>query len=86
VYDIRQRENESSTAFFKRDAFQQCTPMYPEPLEAKSVVALAFINQAALDINKNPQRIERLGERSLGDFSDSGRESTVLIDPRVQDG
>ena len=35
--------------------------------EAKAVRGLAFINQAAPDIKRKLQRVERLGEKSLRD-------------------
>ena len=38
-------------------------PMDPESLEAKSVVALAFINQAAPDIKSKLQSIENAEEK-----------------------
>ena len=48
VYDIKQGENESLTAFLERvmEAFQQYNPMDPELPKAKATVALASINQA----------------------------------------
>ena len=52
--DIGQEDNESPPAFLERimEAFLQYTHMDPDSSEAKGAVALAFINQAAPDINQ----------------------------------
>ena len=50
------------------EAFRQYTPMNPEAPETKATIIMAFVNQAAPDIKKKLQRIERLGEKSLQDL------------------
>jgi hypothetical protein len=54
MYDIRYGDNKSPAAFLERimEAFLQYTHMDPDSSEAKGGVALAFINQAAPDINQ----------------------------------
>ena len=42
--------------------------MNPEAPETKAAIIMAFVNQAALDIEKKLQRVERLGEKSLQDL------------------
>ena len=42
--------------------------MNPEALETKAAIIMAFVNQAAPDIEKKLQRVERLGEKSLQDL------------------
>lgn len=42
--------------------------MDPELPETKASLALVFINQAAPDIKRKLQRVERLGEKSLRDL------------------
>jgi hypothetical protein len=42
--------------------------MDPELPETKALLALVFINQAAPDIKRKLQRVERLGEKSLRDL------------------
>ena len=42
--------------------------MNPEAPETKAVIIMAFVNQAAPDIKRKLQRVERLGEKSLQDF------------------
>ena len=70
VYDVRQGKDESPAAFLERviEAFRQYTPMNPEALETKATIIMAFVNQAAPDIKKKLQRVERLGEKSLQDL------------------
>ena len=70
VYDVRQGKDESPAAFLERaiEAFRQCTPMNPEAPETKAIIIMAFVNQAAPDIKKKLQRVERLGEKSLQDL------------------
>ncbi|CAD7670933.1 unnamed protein product [Nyctereutes procyonoides] len=65
-----QGKDESPAAFLERviEAFRQCTPMNPEALETKAAIIMAFVNQAAPDIKKKLQRVERLGEKSLQDL------------------
>ena len=67
---IRQEPNESPAAFLERlmEAFRQYTPMDPQADESRAAVLLAFVNQAALDIRRKLQRIERLGEQSIQDL------------------
>uniref|UniRef100_A0A8C0LZT6 Core shell protein Gag P30 domain-containing protein n=1 Tax=Canis lupus familiaris TaxID=9615 RepID=A0A8C0LZT6_CANLF len=70
VYDVRQGKDESPAAFLERviEAFRQYIPMNPEAPETKAVIIMAFVNQAAPDIKKKLQRVERLGEKSLQDL------------------
>ena len=42
--------------------------MNPEALETKATIIMAFVNQAAPDIKKKLQRVERLGEKGLQDL------------------
>ena len=67
---IRQEPNESLAAFLERlmEAFRQYTPMDPQADESRAAVLLAFVNQAAPDIRRKLQRIERLGEQSIQDL------------------
>ena len=67
---IRQEPNESPAAFLERlmEAFRQYTPMDPQADESRAAVLLAFANQAAPDIRRKLQRIERLGEQSIQDL------------------
>ena len=68
---IRQEPNESLAAFLERlmEAFRQYTPMDPQADESHAAVLLAFVNQAAPDIRRKLQRIERLGEQSIQDLA-----------------
>ncbi|CAK7318078.1 Gag polyprotein [Vulpes lagopus] len=70
VYDVRQGKDESLAAFLERviEAFRQYTPMNPEAPETKATIITAFVNQAAPDIKRKLQRVERLGEKSLQDL------------------
>ncbi|CAD7668002.1 unnamed protein product [Nyctereutes procyonoides] len=70
VYDVRQGKDESPAAFLEIviEAFRQYTPMNPEVPETKAAIIMAFVNQAAPDIKKKLQRVERLGEKSLQDL------------------
>ena len=67
VYDVRQGKDDSPAAFLERvmEAFRQCTLMSPEAPETKAAIIMAFVNQAAPDIKKKLQRLERLGGKSL---------------------
>ena len=67
---VRQEPNESPAAFLERlmEAFRQYTPMDPQANESRAAVMLAFVNQAALDIRRKLQKIERLGEQSIQDL------------------
>ena len=49
-------------------AFGQYTPIDPQANESRVAVMLAFVNQAAPDIKKKLQKIERLNEQSLQDL------------------
>ena len=42
--------------------------MNPEAPETKAAIIMAFVNQAAPDIKRKLQRVERLGEKSLQDL------------------
>lgn len=50
------------------EAFRQYTPMDPEAPENTAAIVMAFVNQAAPDVKRKLQRVERLGERSLQDL------------------
>ncbi|XDA79182.1 hypothetical protein R6Z07M_009192 [Ovis aries] len=49
-------------------AFRQYTPIDPQADESRAAVMLAFVSQAAPDIKKKLQKIERLNEQSLQDL------------------
>ena len=70
INSVRQEPNESPAAFLERimEAFRQYTPMDPQADESRAAVMLAFVNQAAPDIRKKLQKIERLHEQSLQDL------------------
>ena len=70
INSVRQEPNESPAAFLERimEAFRQYTPMDPQADESRAAVMLAFVNQAAPDIRKKLQKIERLSEQSLQDL------------------
>lgn len=70
VYHISQEDNENLKAFLERvtEAFRQYTPMDPKSPGAKAMATLAFINQAAPDIKRKLQRVERSGEKGLRDL------------------
>ena len=70
INSVRQEPNESPAAFLKRimKAFRQYTPMDPQADESRAAVMLAFVNQAAPDIKKKLQKIERLNKQSLQDL------------------
>ena len=70
INSVRQEPNESPAAFLERiiKAFRQYTPMDPQADESRAAVMLAFVNQAAPDIKKKLQKIERLNEHSLQDL------------------
>ena len=67
---VRQEPNESLAAFLERlmETFRQYTPMDPQADESCTAIMLAFVNQAAPDIRKKLQKIERLGEQSIQDL------------------
>lgn len=70
VYNVQQGRDESPAAFLERimEAFRQYTPMDPEAPENTAAIVMAFVNQAAPDVKRKLQRVERLGERSLQDL------------------
>lgn len=70
VYNVQQGRDESPAAFLERimEAFRQYTPMDPEAPENTAAIVMAFVNQAAPDLKRKLQRVERLGERSLQDL------------------
>ena len=70
INSVRQEPNESPAAFLKRimKAFRQYTPMDPQADESRAAVMLALVNQAAPDIKKKLQKIERLNKQSLQDL------------------
>jgi hypothetical protein len=70
VYDVRQRDNDNPAEFLKRvmDAFHHYTHLDPEEMVNSNTVALAFINQSALDIRRKLQKLESLGEKTLRDL------------------
>lgn len=57
---------ESPAAFLERsvETYRTYTLPDPEALKKKSVVIMAFVNQAALDIRCKLQRIDRPGDKS----------------------
>ena len=79
---IRQEPNESPAAFLERlmEAFMQYTPIDPQADESCAAVLLAFVNQAAPDIRRKLQRIERLGEQSIQDLVRAA-EKVLITDP-----
>lgn len=70
VYDVRQGKNESPAAFLGKiiEAFRQYTCMNPEAPETRAAIVMSFVNQAAPDIKRKLQRVERLGVKSLQDL------------------
>ena len=70
INSVRQEPNESPAAFLERimEAFRQYTPMDPQADESRAAVMLTFVNQAAPDIRRKLQKIERLSEQSLQDL------------------
>ena len=70
INSVRQEPNENPAAFLERimEAFRQYTPMDPLADESRAAVMLAFVNQAAPDIRRKLQKIERLSEQSLQDL------------------
>ena len=61
INSVRQEPNESPAAFLERimEAFRQYTPVDPQADESRAAVMLAFVNQAAPDIRRKLQKIER---------------------------
>ena len=47
------------------EAFRQYTPMDPEAEGTQAALIMYFVNQAALDIRKKLQKLERLGKKSI---------------------
>ena len=70
INSVRQEPNESPAAFLERimEAFRQCTPVDAQADESRAAVMLAFVNQAAPNIKRKLQKIERLSEQSLQDL------------------
>ena len=70
VNQVRQELKESLAAFLERlmEAFRQYMPMDPQADESRAAVLLAFVNQAAPDIRRKLQKIERLGEQTIQDL------------------
>uniref|UniRef100_A0A8C6YUC6 Core shell protein Gag P30 domain-containing protein n=1 Tax=Nothoprocta perdicaria TaxID=30464 RepID=A0A8C6YUC6_NOTPE len=70
VIAVRQEPKESPAAFLERvlEAFRQYTPLDPMAEENRAAVILAFVNQAAPDIRKKLQKIDRLGEQTVQDL------------------
>ena len=70
VNQVRQEPNESPAAILERlmEAFRQYTPTDPQADESRAAVLLAFVNQAAPDIRRKLQKIERLGEQTIQDL------------------
>ncbi|XP_055249722.1 uncharacterized protein LOC129535142 [Moschus berezovskii] len=64
---VRQEPTESPAAFLERlmEAFRQYTPMDPQADETCAAIILAFVNQAAPDIRRKLQKIDRLGEQTI---------------------
>ena len=50
------------------EAFRQYTPIDPQAEESRTVVLLAFVNQAAPDIKKKLQKIEGSREQTIQDL------------------
>ena len=67
---VRQEPTESPAAFLERlmEAFRQYTPMDPQAEESRTAVLIVFVNQAAPDIRKKLQKIERVGEQTIQDL------------------
>lgn len=67
VYDVTQGQDESLAAFLERlqEAFRRYTSYDSESQENAATLILAFINQAAPDIKRKIQKLERLGEKSI---------------------
>ena len=51
------------------EAFRQYTPMDPEEEGTQAALMMHFVNQAAPDIRKKLQKLERLGETSIQDLT-----------------
>ena len=68
--DVQQDPTKSPAAFLERlmEAFRQYTPMDPEAEGTQAALIMYFVNQAAPDIRKKLQKLERLGEKSIQDL------------------
>ena len=66
VGDVQQGPTESPAAYLKRlmEALRQYTPMDPEAEGTQAAPIMHFVNQAAPDIRKKLQKLERLDEKS----------------------
>lgn len=84
INSVRQEPNESPAAFLERimGAFRQYTPMDPQADESRAAVMLAFVNQAAPDIRRKLQKIERLSDQSLQDLVGQLREFLIIERPQ----
>ena len=47
------------------EAFRQYIPMDPEAEGTQAALIMHFVNQAAPDIRKKLQKLERVGEKSI---------------------
>ena len=67
IEDVRQEDRQSYAAFLERimTVFQTYTPLDLDSPENKSVVMIAFVNQAALHMKHKFQRIDNVQEESL---------------------
>ena len=70
VGDVQQGPTESPPAYLERlmEAFRQYTPKDPEAEGTQAALIMHFVNQAAPDIRKKLQKLERLGEKSIQDL------------------
>ncbi|XP_055267220.1 uncharacterized protein LOC129546355 isoform X2 [Moschus berezovskii] len=70
VGDVQQGPTKSPATFLERlmEAFRQYTPMDPEADNTQAALIMHFINQAAPDIRRNLQKLERLGEKTIQDL------------------
>ena len=68
--DVQQGPTESPAAFLERlmEAFRQYTPVDPEAEGTQAALIMHFVKQAAPDIRKKLQKLERLGEKSIQDL------------------
>ena len=86
INSVRQ-PNESLATFLERimEAFRQYTPMDPQADESRAAVMLAFVNQAAPDIKKKLQKIERLSEQSLQDLVRATKRFLIIERPQKRE-
>lgn len=88
VNSVRQEPQESPAAFLERimEAFRQYTPLDPSADETRATLVLAFVNQAAPDIRRKLQKIERLGEQTIQPTPNSRTGLQQLREPRGERG